>query len=127
MRLVRVHTIILRDTASASSTREAKPTKRNLSSVDTATLPAPVAAQPLHVASAVPFCSKRAPSAKARKLAHTRAAQCHFEQQKETAFWASFTERFGKRLAPSQGKPTAKDRIETIERRLLARDPDVVT
>ena len=109
------------------SFRKDKATKRDLSSVDTATQPAVVAAQPLPEASVVRFCTKRFPSAKARKLAHTRAAQCHFEQQKETAFWASFTERLGKRPAPSKDKPTAKDRIETIKRRLPARDPDVVT
>lgn len=34
-------------------------------------------------------------------------------------------QRLGTRLAPSQDKPTAKDQIETIKRRLLARDPDV--
>jgi len=119
------HTVTLRDSKTVNFAR--RPTKRDLPSVATAALPASVTARLLAVATVVPVVAKGAPSAKARKLAHTRAAQCHFEQQREATCWSSFYERLGKRPAPSQGKPLASDRIMAIIRKLLERGPDMVT
>ena len=119
------HTVTLRDTMSASYTRRA--TKRDFSSAATAAPPASVSACTVLAPVVVQSAPKGAPTAKARKLAHTRAAQCHFEQQRETAFWSSFYERLGKRPVSSQSKPSASDRLTAISRKLLARDPSMVT